>query len=183
MRPASALGWGGRGGRRCSDDPACKTTAAKFAKCLEFTKCLASPALSCPHESKAASCAGVEVQSPPATSVPETVNKRLFSYNVLSSHAQFVLYSSLLIYRDCFLTTELYGVPSRTVTCNLVVMRHSRCHLIYFTHPSGREPAENVWKGEVGHYLEGGWSNILSISVRGDISRASPPNGEPRCRV
>lgn len=67
-------GWG-------SDDPTCKTTAAKFTKCLEF-KSVSHLSLAQTNQ-KQPVCTRVEVRSPPATFVPGIVNTVL-SFSALS---------------------------------------------------------------------------------------------------
>lgn len=83
-RQRSALGHRGRWG---SDNPACKTTAAKFAKCLEFKQRLESSG-SCSARTKSNGGVRVDVQSPAATSASgATVNKLLFFCNAPSSYS------------------------------------------------------------------------------------------------
>lgn len=85
---ASALGWKGGGGG-AQTIRLVKRRLQNSQNVWNSASVSHPPALSCPHKSKAAPCAGVEVQSPPATSEPDTVNKLLFFYSVLSRHAQF----------------------------------------------------------------------------------------------
>lgn len=73
----NALGYGGWS----SDDPTCKTTAAKFTKCLEF-KSVSHLSLAQTNQ-KQPVCTRVEVRSPPATFVPGIVNTVL-SFSALS---------------------------------------------------------------------------------------------------
>lgn len=41
---------------------------------------------------------------------------------------------------------------------------------MYFIYPSGKEPAENILDGKDLPTLEGGWTNLMSITFKADKS-------------
>lgn len=91
-----------------SDNSTCKTTAAKFTKCLEF-KSVWHCSLARTNQRQPV-CTHVEVRSPPAPFVPGVVNTAL-SFHVRSdrSHTTNIFYNLLILQDESIVSTLSRG--------------------------------------------------------------------------